>query len=112
YRRFAGDVARAQRELGFAMPTHRAPWTRSHEALDAQTFAAWLDAAGFDDARLRDYLDYCCRDDYGAGIATVSAWAGLHYFASRHGFHAPGDEDGEREAVFTWPQGNAWLAQR
>jgi predicted NAD/FAD-binding protein len=112
YRRFAGDVARAQRELGFAMPTHRAPWTRSHEALDAQTFAAWLDAAGFDDARLRDYLDYCCRDDYGAGIATVSAWAGLHYFASRHGFHAPGDGDGERELVFTWPQGNAWLVQR
>ena len=38
---------------------------------------------------LRWYLDYCCRDDYGAGSDVVSAWAGLHYFASRHGFHAP-----------------------
>ena len=54
---------------------------------------------GLDDPHLRWYLDYCCRDDYGAGIAQVSAWAGIHYFASRHGFHAPGDDDGdERDA--------------
>ena len=45
------------------------------------------------DPQLRWYLDYCCRDDYGAGMAQVSAWAGIHYFASRHGFHAPGDDD-------------------
>ena len=61
---------------------------------------------------LRWYLDYCCRDDYGAGSASVSAWAGLHYFASRHGFNAAGDADGERDAVLTWPDGNAWLVQR
>jgi hypothetical protein len=42
----------------------------------------------------------------------VSAWAGLHYFASRHGFAAPGDDAPEREPVFTWPEGNAWLAER
>jgi predicted NAD/FAD-dependent oxidoreductase len=36
----------------------------------------------------------------------------VHYFASRHGFHAPGAGEGEREAVFTWAEGNAWLAQR
>ena len=64
---------------------------------------------------MRWYLDYCCRDDYGAGSAEVSAWAGLHYFASRHGFRAPGDEarGGEgSEGVLTWPEGNAWLAER
>jgi hypothetical protein len=64
---------------------------------------------------LRWYLDYCCRDDYGAGIATVSAWAGIHYFASRHGIHAPGAQDtehGEREGLLTWPEGNAWLTRR
>ncbi len=105
-------VAQAQRELGFAMPTRRTRWTPGHAALDAQTFAAWLDRVGLDDQRLRWYLDYCCRDDFGANADTVSAWAGLHYFASRHGFHAPGDEDGERDAVFTWPEGNAWLAER
>jgi monoamine oxidase len=114
YRRFARAVADAQ-GLGFALPTRRAPWTAAHAALDAKTFAQWLDAQGLDDARLRWFLDYCCRDDYGADARTVSAWAGLHYFASRHGFHAPGHDDGddaERDAVLTWPQGNAWLVQR
>jgi monoamine oxidase len=112
YRRFSALVSQTQRELGFAMPTTRAPWTPAHAALDAQTFDAWLAAQGLTDARLRWYLDYCCRDDYGAGSAAVSAWAGLHYFASRHGFHAPGDEEAEREPVLTWPEGNAWLSRR
>ena len=110
YRRFAAAVARAGR---FAVPTARAPWTDAHAALDATTFAAWLDRERFDAPALRWYLDYCCRDDFGAGSRQVSAWAGLHYFASRHGFRAPGAETGEeRDAVLTWPQGNAWLAGR
>lgn len=111
YRRFAQRVRQAQQQLGFALPTHHARWTAGHAQLDAQPFAAWLAAEGLDDARLLGYLDYACRDDYGAGLATVSAWAGLHYFASRHGFHAPGDEEGEPDAVFTWPEGNAWLVR-
>lgn len=111
YQAFAREVAAAQR-LGFSIPTRRAPWSSDHAALDAQTFAAWLDERRLTDPKLRWYLDYACRDDYGAGTASVSAWAGLHYFASRHGFHAPGDEEGERDAVFTWPEGNAWLAER
>ncbi len=112
YRRFSALVSQAQREAGFAMPTRRARWTAAHAALDAQTFAAWLDRAGLTDTRLRWYLDYCCRDDFGADAAGVSAWAGLHYFASRHGFHAPGDDTAEREPVLTWPEGNGWLSQR
>jgi predicted NAD/FAD-dependent oxidoreductase len=111
YRRFAERVSAAQHQLGFAMPTHRAPWQPGHAALDAITFAHWLSREGLDDIRLRWYLDYCCRDDYGADAHTVSAWAGLHYFASRHGFHAPGDADAEREGVLTWPEGNARLVQ-
>jgi monoamine oxidase len=116
YRRFAHAVAAVQQRPGggraFALPAHRAPWTPAQAALDAITFERWLDAQGLDDERLRWYLDYCCRDDYGAGADTVSAWAGLHYFASRHGFSAPGDEESERDAVFTWPEGNAWLVQK
>jgi monoamine oxidase len=112
YRRFAQAVAQAQRELGFSQPTRRAVWTAAHAALDTIPFARWLDERGLADARLRWYLDYCCRDDYGADAAAVSAWAGLHYFASRHGFAAPGDDEGERDAVLTWPEGNAWLAHR
>lgn len=112
YRRFSSLVTQAQREVGFALPTHRARWTPAHAELDAQTFAAWLNRQGLHSPRLRWYLDYCCRDDYGADATTVSAWAGLHYFASRHGFHAPGDEAGEREPVLTWPEGNGWLSAR
>ncbi|HEX5687904.1 MAG TPA: FAD-dependent oxidoreductase [Ideonella sp.] len=116
YRRFARQVAALQRELGFALPTLRVPWTSGHAALDAQTFAAWLKTEGLDDERLLAYLDYACRDDYGAGLASVSAWAGIHYFASRHGFLAPGDDERAGEAgesaVFTWPEGNGWLARR
>ncbi len=112
YRRFAALVAGAPR---FAIPSHRVAWTAAHEDLDRQRFADWLDAHGLSDERLRWYLDYCCHDDYGAGPDEVSAWAGLHYFASRHGFHAPGsapDHHDEREPVLTWPEGNAWLVKR
>jgi hypothetical protein len=90
-------------------------WRRCTRRWTAGRFAAWLDTEGLDDPHLRTYLDYCCRDDFGAGTATVSAWAGIHYFASRHGFHAPGDDDGAdpaRDAVLTWPEGNGWLTQR
>ncbi len=118
YRRFAQAVAQAQRigersgRSAFALPAHRSVWTPELAALDAEPFSAWLARQGLDDAHLRWYLDYCCRDDYGAGLESVSAWAGIHYFASRHGFQPPGAAEAERDAVFTWPEGNAWLAQR
>jgi predicted NAD/FAD-binding protein len=111
YRHFARRVAALRDTLGFAMPTRRAPWRAGHAALDALGFAEWLRTEGLDDARLRWYLDYCCRDDYGATAAEVSAWAGVHYFASRHGFFAPGDADEAPEPVLTWPEGNAWLVR-
>ncbi|CAM5786225.1 FAD-dependent oxidoreductase [Rhizobacter fulvus] len=112
YRRFGAAVDPAGAAGAFAMPTARSPWSAQLGALDAVTFAAWLDAQGLNAPALRWYLDYCCRDDYGAGAAQVSAWAGLHYFASRHGFHAPGDAAEERDGVLTWPEGNAWLARQ
>ena len=118
YRRFSQAVAAASRAARFTMPQFAALDAKTglapaHQALDAMTFEAWLQQQGLDDAHLRWYLDYCCRDDYGAGIARVSAWAGLHYFASRHGFHAPGEAVAEdREGVLTWPEGNGWLTQQ
>ena len=112
YRRFATLVTDLGRDGAFAIPTTRSRWNPTLDALDATPFAAWLDTQRLDAPALRWYLDYCCRDDYGAGSDAVSAWAGLHYFASRHGFHPPGDGGEEREGVFTWPEGNAWLARR
>lgn len=110
YRRFAARINALRQSEHFAIPVARSSFSPVQLALDAQTFAHWLDAEGLTDARLRWYLDYCCHDDYGAGAQTVSAWAGVHYFASRHGFHAPGDAEAEREPVLTWPQGNGFLA--
>ncbi len=112
YLRFHGVVAAAGRARAFSVPTARSRMTAATLALDRVTFSAWLDSEGFTAPALRWYLDYCCRDDFGAGAPFVSAWAGLHYFASRHGFQAPGVDSSEREGVLTWAQGNAWLVDR
>lgn len=96
----------------FAMPSERVAWHATLADLDRQTFAGWLQAEGITDPVLRAYLDYTCRDDYGAPSDIVSAWAGIHYFASRHGFQAPGaPADDGGDGVFTWPEGNAWLVK-
>ena len=118
YQRFEQAVAALGQQARFAMPAFKLwqpnqPLAPVHQALDAITFAQWLAQQGLNDVHLRWYLDYCCRDDYGAGCARVSAWAGIHYFASRHGFHAPGSASPEeREGVLTWPEGNGWITQR
>ena len=110
YRLLAQAFANAGK-MGFALPTARAPWTPAHAALDAVTATQWLRVQGIADPLVLAYLDYCCRDDYGAGPDTVSAWALVHYFASRNGFSAPGDDANDRDPVLTWPDGNAPLAQ-
>ncbi len=71
--------------------------------LDRISMAEWLARNRLDSPYLRWYLDYACRDDYGALARHISAWAGVHYFASR----AP-DEKGP----LTWPEGNGWIARR
>ena len=115
YRRCADAVTAAQRASRYTVPRSHGPAASDQLALDALVFEEWLTRQGLDDPHLRWYLDYCCRDDYGAGIATVSAWAGIHYFASRHGFHAPGEGEGGEEdegGVLTWPEGNGWLSAK
>ncbi|WP_373740289.1 FAD-dependent oxidoreductase [Neisseria sp.] len=85
----------------FAIPIAESSHDNEWRRLDTMTFAQWLDAENYRSETLRWYLDYCCRDDYGQGIAQVSAFAGLHYFAAR------GDNG---ETVLTWPQGLARLS--
>jgi monoamine oxidase len=117
YAKFAQLVSAAQ-QLGL----HRMPQrTFGQKTPDAGyfikkfaiSFRAFLAQNDLQDPHLLWYLDYCCRDDYGAGIDSVSAFAGLHYFAARHGFRAPGQDGGEAEdSVLTWPQGNAFLTEQ
>ncbi|MDF3029484.1 MAG: hypothetical protein K0R03_42 [Moraxellaceae bacterium] len=97
----------ADGKLLFALPLALSSRDPAWRELDTLSFARWLQREGYTAPSLLWYLDYCCRDDYGAGIATVSAWAGLHYFACRSGSarHAGGD------TVLTWPDGLATLAR-
>ena len=112
YQKFATLVEQARKTARWRIPVCKWPLAHTHVALAAIPFVAYLDQHGLDDAHLRWYLNYCCRDEYGAGISRVSAWAGLHYFASRHGFAAPGVDSPESDGLLTWPEGNAWLTQR
>ena len=112
YQKFSDLVAVAQKAGKWTIPASKMPLAPVQQTLSATTFIAYLDQNGLTDPQLRWYLDYCCRDDYGAGITTVSAWAGIHYFASRHGFHVPGRDANEPGGLLTWPEGNAWLTSR
>ncbi|HEY4980276.1 MAG TPA: FAD-dependent oxidoreductase, partial [Candidatus Acidoferrum sp.] len=51
--------------------------------LDQISFGDWLRGQGFDSRLLNWYMNYACRDDYGAMAGDTSAWAGIHYFSSR-----------------------------
>jgi hypothetical protein len=55
------------------------------------------------DAEVIWYMNYCCRDDYGATTNNTSAWAGIQYFASR---------ESEEKGPLTWPEGNGWIVRR
>jgi hypothetical protein len=82
YQRFAKLVAKWQATGAFNMPLRENFRQKLHIAgIDiaqaATIFIAFLDAQDLTDPHLRWYLDYCCRDDYGAGIDTVSAFAGM-----------------------------------
>jgi hypothetical protein len=74
--------------------------------LDRMSMADFLAARGFTSPRLRWWVEYACRDDYGTDLASTSAWAGVHYYAARD----PDPEYGD--VVLTWPEGNGWLTRR
>lgn len=86
YRRFSALVEQERQSGRYAMPTVRLPDHPETRTLQQRSMAHWLNAQGLNDPHLRWYLNYACRDDYGAGLERVSAWAGLHYFAGRNGF--------------------------
>ncbi|NEX61865.1 NAD(P)-binding protein [Noviherbaspirillum galbum] len=91
----------------FAVPVALSSRDPAWTALDGKTFRTWLLEQGYRSATLHWYLDYVCRDEYGARHDKISAWAGLHYFASRGG-QAENASDG---AVLTWPDGLQALAR-
>lgn len=87
----------------FAIPIVLSSQDPKWRALDQITFAEWLKQQGFQSPTLLWYLDYACRDDYGQGIAQVSAFASIHYFTAR------GNDDA---AVLTWADGLNHLSEK
>jgi phytoene dehydrogenase-like protein len=86
----------------FTIPLERG-YSDKFADLDKISFADWLQSQGFDSHLLRWYMNYACRDDYGALASDTSAWAGIHYFSSR---------EAEEKGPLTWPEGNAWITKR
>jgi hypothetical protein len=76
------------------------------QALDKISMADWMEERGWDSAKLRWWVDYACRDDYGLLLHQTSAWAGLFYFAARK--PAPGQPT---QPFITWPEGNGRLVK-
>ncbi len=76
--------------------------------LDSLSMAAWLDREKFRDPFVRWFAAYATRDDFGGDLDQVSAWAGLHYFASRKLDTA--QTEGSRYLV--WPEGNGFLVKQ
>ncbi|MDO5295147.1 MAG: NAD(P)-binding protein [bacterium] len=74
--------------------------------LDRISMTEYMDRRGWTSYRLRWYVDYGCRDDFGTSLSTTSAWAAINYFAGRHT-----NRSGPEDALFTWPEGNAWFAE-
>ena len=67
----------------FTIPVDRSSRDPSILALDQLTMDAWMKSKGWTCEPLRWHVDYSCRDDFGGAIDEISAWAGIHYFASR-----------------------------
>jgi hypothetical protein len=102
FRRLEDQIHKFRASGGFTIPMERG---LSHEQadLDRIPFSEWLRGQGMDSRIVSWYMNYCCRDDYGALASETSAWTGIHYFASR---------EPEEKGPLTWPEGNGWIVRR
>jgi glycine/D-amino acid oxidase-like deaminating enzyme len=101
FQSFAARITELRATKQFTIPVGAGAPRRSE--LDAIDFRSWLLANGYKSPYLHWLADYSTRDDYGAASADTSAWAGLHYFASR---------EHDEKAPLTWPEGNGWIVKR
>lgn len=92
----------------FTIPLHLCSEDPELLQLDSISMETFLKHHQFQSPYLLWYVNYCCADDFGSSIEDTSAWAGIHYFASRKGKAANATED----TVLTWPAGNFWLADQ
>jgi hypothetical protein len=114
YRSFFAAMEKFKEQKGadgkkvFVIPVEKSSTDAKWRQLDQISMADYLTENGWTSPYLRWYVNYCCRDDYGATLEQVSAWAGIHYFASRTGKAANADSG----TVITWPEGNGWIVKQ
>jgi len=101
FRRFDALMAEYRASGEFTIPLELG--THRPGDLCCSSMEDWVDAHHFSSPYLRWYINYSCRDDYGASMRDTSAWAGIHYFASRE----PDDK-----GPLTWPEGNGWITRQ
>lgn len=92
-------------KYAFDIPLQQSSQDKEWQDLDQVTMRAWLLQHNFKSKYLHWYINYCTRDDFATTYDKVSAWAGIHYFASRKG--KAGNASGSD--VLTWPEGNGFL---
>jgi len=102
FRRLGDSIHKFRASGEFTIPMERG-FSQNSADLDRIPFSEWLRNAGMDAKTLKWYMNYCCRDDYGALASDISAWTGIHYFASR---------EPEEKGPLTWPEGNGWIVER
>lgn len=92
----------------FCIPVDQSSQDAEFLKLDQVSMASYMASRNWNSVYLNWYVNYCCRDDYGMPHDKVSAWAGLHYFASRSGVAANADS----QSVLTWSEGNGFLVSK
>lgn len=98
------DLIDGYKALGaFTIPMEFSRKDKEFLDLDSISIRDFLNSKGLSSPALHWYVNYACRDDYGCNYSGVSAWAGIHYFASR---------DVDESSVLTWPEGNGWIVKR
>ncbi|HLX45390.1 MAG TPA: FAD-dependent oxidoreductase [Bryobacteraceae bacterium] len=100
YVRFHDKMTEFRASGEFTIPMERGA---RPSPLDQLSMQDWMTQNRFESPYLNWYINYACRDDYGALARDTSAWAGVHYFASR---------DPEEKGPLTWPEGNGWIVRQ
>lgn len=90
----------------FTLPVSACSDDAEVTALDRISMGDWMNQHGFNSPRLRWWVDYACRDDYGMRSEQTSAWAGLFYFCSRLA-----QPKTDSQPLITWPEGNGRLVK-
>ncbi|HEY0678150.1 MAG TPA: FAD-dependent oxidoreductase, partial [Chitinophagaceae bacterium] len=91
----------------FAIPVDKSSKDPEFTILDSITMEQWMQKQGFISDYLHWYVNYCTRDDFGTRHKDISAWMGIHYFASRKGSAA----NASYHNILTWPEGNGFLVK-